>query len=130
MKYRWHAFAVIVMVAWLLPLQTHSAEHTPLPSNLKIVPPDSAIPPEVAAFSGKWAGKWGGLLDSTLVVTKIEPGKKGGHKAELVYSWGTYSPWFIHQAGYREMDGEIKDGQLTAYRGRETHYQVQDLRGP
>jgi len=62
-------------------------------------------------------GRWEGVLESTLVVTKIYAEAKGAHKVDAVYSYGTYSPWYIHAPGYREVSGEIKDGKLTVQRG-------------
>jgi len=56
----------------------------------------------------------GGVLDHTLVVWKVYPANpKGDHKAEVVYSWGSYVSWFISTPAYRKEDGEIKDGVLT-----------------
>jgi len=94
-----------------------SAQNTPLPVNLKIESPDSRIPPEVAAFSGQWVGKWEGVLDSTLVVTKIYA-ERAAYKANIIYSNGVYIPWNILAPGYREYTGAIKDGTLTIQRGR------------
>jgi hypothetical protein len=95
------------------------ADEVPLPPKLTIVQPDSSIPPDVAAFSGKWVGGWDGRLSSVLVVQKINPADgKGRYKAEVLYAWGTYSPWYIDKSGMREMDAEIKDGQLVAEDGR------------
>ena len=35
----------------------------PLPGEIEIVPPSSDLPPEVAAFFGRWEGNWEGDLD-------------------------------------------------------------------
>jgi hypothetical protein len=95
------------------------ADEVPLPPKLTIIQPDSSIPPDVAAFSGKWVGVWDGKLSSVLVVQKINPADgKGPYKSEVLYLWGTYSPWGINKSGMREMDAEIKDGQLVAEFGR------------
>ena len=37
---------------------------------------------------------------------------KDGHAA-VVYSWGEYGPWDIHEPGYLEVSGTIADGKLT-----------------
>ena len=93
------------------------ADDVPLPANLKITAPDSSIPAEIAAFSGKWVGIWDGKLSSALVVQKIYPADGNGrYKAEILYAWGTYIPWYI-RASNREMDAEIKNGRLTAQYG-------------
>jgi hypothetical protein len=92
--------------------------------------PDSTVPSDVAAFSEKWSGRWEGVLDSTLVVTKIYPNKKGGWRADVVYSWGTYSGWRIDRAGYREYEADFKDGALVVQSGRLViTYRLSDDRG-
>jgi hypothetical protein len=51
--------AMVVLVSFLsLGLETSLAA-PPLPDDIKIVPPDSSVPPEIAAFFGK-SGKWAG----------------------------------------------------------------------
>jgi hypothetical protein len=59
------------------------AADVPLPPNLRIAAPDSSIPPEIAGFSGKWAGEWsgGGVgagYPHVLVVLKIDPADANG----------------------------------------------------
>ena len=55
----------------------------PLPQEIEIVPPSSDLPPEVAAFSGRWEGNWEGNLDSILIVEQIDR-----EKAKVIYAWG------------------------------------------
>ncbi len=43
----------------------------PLPADVKIIPPSSDLPPELAAFSKKWVGEWDGWRTTILVVQEI-----------------------------------------------------------
>jgi hypothetical protein len=49
-----------------------SESGVPLPASVHIEPPAADLPPEVAAFSGTWEGKWEGVLPGRLVVEKID----------------------------------------------------------
>jgi hypothetical protein len=44
-----------------------------LPSDIRIVPPEAAVPQPLAALSGKWSGVWDGILPHILVVEAITP---------------------------------------------------------
>lgn len=44
----------------------------PLPDDRQVVAPRSNVSPDVAAFSGKWSGRWAGTLDQVRVVESIE----------------------------------------------------------
>ncbi len=52
-----------------------------LPATLNVVPPSPDLPPEIAAFSGIWEGKWLGSVDFILVVEKVDK-----ENAEILYS--------------------------------------------
>jgi hypothetical protein len=55
----------------------------PLPENLQVVPPESDLLPEVAAFSGIWEGKWADRQDVVIVVEKINK-----NRANIIISNG------------------------------------------
>ncbi|MBI2154227.1 MAG: hypothetical protein HYU24_11050 [Candidatus Rokubacteria bacterium] len=98
-----------------LSVTAHAAgEDAAVPPNVRIVTPDSSVPPEIAAFSGKWVGWWGPrALHSILVVQKIHPADaKGWHKVEAIYSRGTNLSFGYHAPEYGDHDGRIKDGEL------------------
>jgi hypothetical protein len=97
-----------VAVIGLLSACATGAIRTPLPTNIRIQAPDPSVPRDVAVFSGKWAGLWGGQLDHTLVVEKIE-----GNTASVIYSHGTNNNWFITQPGFFRARGTIANGVLT-----------------
>lgn len=101
-------------VACLTATAHAAGEDAAVPPNIRIVTPDSSIPPDVAAFSGKWVGWWGPrALHSILVVQKIQPADaKGRHKVEAIYSRGTNLGFGFHAPEYGDHDGMIKDGEL------------------
>jgi hypothetical protein len=43
----------------------------PLPNDIKIIPPAPDLPKDIAAFSGKWAGKWDNGTETILIVEEI-----------------------------------------------------------
>ena len=46
-------------------------EEVPLPKDINIVAPTADLPKEIAAFSGKWTGRWEGVQESVLIVEEI-----------------------------------------------------------
>lgn len=81
----------------------------PLPADVAIVAPDSSVPADVRALSGKWSGKWRGLAggqqqDTTLVVEKID-----GDEATVVYSQGDHSRF---PSLYRRTTAKVAPGVL------------------
>lgn len=85
-----------------VPLSTEGT--TPLPVNIKIIPPASDISSNIAAFSGTWQGVWDNGRATTLVVEKIAP-----PEAIAIYSWG---PWKKQGSGWRRYIGMIDSGRL------------------
>ena len=95
----------LALVLLLIPLAAVAQTPPLLPPDVSITAPGSDVPPELAAFSGKWVGDWQGFLDSILVVEKIS-----GRTASLVYSWGVWPAWHIRQPGFSRVQGTI-DGE-------------------
>ena len=66
--------------------ETEISKSCPMPSGLKsppkIIPPDPNLPPEVAAFSGRWEGIWKNGSKLVLVVERID-----AKNAWIIYSW-------------------------------------------
>jgi hypothetical protein len=58
----------------------------PLPTDIHIVTPPADLPREIAAFSGKWTGKWDGVLASVLIVEEIND-----TEAKIILCQGNYS---------------------------------------
>lgn len=79
----------------------------PLPANVRVVPPASGVPPEIAAFSGKWIGVWEGLLDHVLIVEEVS-----SSAAAFVYAWGTAPQWGILRSGWVRVRGTVSSGDL------------------
>lgn len=57
--------------------------HTPLPMNLRIIPPQPDLPRNIAAFSGTWYGIWDNGHSTTFMIEKIDP-----PEVVCIYSWG------------------------------------------
>jgi hypothetical protein len=74
-----------------------------LPATLNIVPPSPDLPPEIAAFSGIWEGKWRGYTDVVLVVEKIDM-----QKAEIILSYGAN---YKHDSSYSYHTATISAGR-------------------
>jgi hypothetical protein len=79
----------------------------PLPSDVRIIPPEATVLQQLAAFSGKWSGVWDGILHHILVVEEITP-----PHAVVIYAWGTAPQWQIAQPGWSRVQGEFVDGAL------------------
>jgi hypothetical protein len=77
---------------------TSLTSQPPIAPDLKVEAPDSGLPPEVRAFSGKWRGRWydpgGGLikgLNAVIVVEKIiDP-----ENALIINAWGDSPEWNV-----------------------------------
>lgn len=76
---RKHTF-ILFIIGFLFIGCAHTA---PLPQTLSIVQPAEDVPSEIAAFSGVWKGMWFGLVDTALVVEKIN-----AKEAEVIISLG------------------------------------------
>ncbi len=66
------------------------ATTAPLPSSINIYKPRPNVPPELAAFSGIWSGRWHGSLDAILVVYYIDI-----YKAQIILSTGKFANYLI-----------------------------------
>ena len=74
--------------------------NVPLPATLQIAKPADDLPAKVKAFTGKWVGSWGGVLDHVLVVEQIA----SLDQVVVVYAHGTAQNWNIWKpAWFRPM---------------------------
>jgi hypothetical protein len=55
------------------------------PNDISIITPNEDLSPRLTAFSGRWAGHWGGALPSNLIVESIN-----SEVAVVVYTWGDH----------------------------------------
>ncbi len=81
------------------------ASTAPLPATLDIVPPSSDVPREIAAFSGVWTGKLRDVLDTILVVEKINI-----KKAEIIVSIGQSAVVSGSRSSYFYATAEVLPG--------------------
>jgi len=102
---------VALTVASLLAVGCASGPSTaPLPADLAIVAPDSSVPPDVRALSGKWSGKWRGLAGGQQQETLLVVEKIAGTEAAVVYSQGDHSRF---RSLYHRTTAKVEPGVLT-----------------
>jgi hypothetical protein len=73
----------LFLLAGITGCSTVLSSKPPLPETLNIIFPSTDIPPEIAAFSGIWEGKWGSIQDAIIVIEKIDT-----KTAEVIMSFG------------------------------------------
>lgn len=74
----------------------------PVPGDLRITLPSSSVPPNRAAFSGVWVGKWDNILDTALVVQEFTTLGISG-----IYAWGVAPSRKISRAGWSRVSGRF-----------------------
>lgn len=108
--------AVVALVLAIAPGASGAIDcrgSTPLPNDLRVVPPGADVPPSVARFAGAWSGAW---LDSrgteaqcnTLVVEEVHA---NGY-ARVVYGVGASPTTGSGRANFWRMTGRHVDGTL------------------
>ncbi|MDI6771184.1 MAG: hypothetical protein QME77_01170 [bacterium] len=84
-----------------------AASGVPLPTDVRVVPPGPTVPPDLAAFSGRWVGVWDGVLDHVFIIEEITP-----PGARFVYAWGTAPQWDIRRPGWVRASGQFVGAEL------------------
>jgi hypothetical protein len=85
-----------------------SSSSVPLPQDINIVQPDSALDPNIKVFSGKWEGNWDNELPHILVVEKITP-----PDVFVIYAYGNGKGSSSRiQANWRRFQGVIEPGKI------------------
>ena len=74
---------LIVLLAFAVTACATGSANVPLPQIINIIPPGSDVPPELAAFSGKWEGWWQRGVNAVLIVKYID-----SKRAEIIYALG------------------------------------------
>ena len=97
-----------LLTALLLILFTlgYAAADTPLPEDMKIVPPGADVPAGIARYSGIWTGYWStaNRQEVTIVIERVEP-----PNVYLVNSWGFGGR---SAAGYARAKGVIEGDRI------------------
>jgi hypothetical protein len=57
-----------------------------VPPDVKLEPPDPALPAEIKALVGKWSGQWNSRWDALIYVEKVD-----NDSAQVIFSWGEYN---------------------------------------
>jgi hypothetical protein len=94
------------LFALLLISATTSLAQVPLPDDINIVIPRADLRRDVAAFSGKWSGVWGGQLPSILIVEEID-----AERAKVIYAWGDAPNWRIEK-GFSRFSATVASGDM------------------
>ena len=77
-----------------------------LPDTLTITAPSAEVPPEFAAFSGNWSGKWGDCLPAKLAVLSIS----ATGAVRTYYAWGDCIKRRVEQNG--DLHSGLIDGNV------------------
>jgi hypothetical protein len=102
-----------------------SSDAVPLPPNVRIIPPDANLLPDVRAFSGKWFGAWETGRKIMLVVERLDQSE-----ADVIFAWASRGG---DTPDWRRLNGRVEPGTLTLNVHRTTgdatitfHLQVDD----
>lgn len=79
----------------------------PMPPDLAIIPPGPGVPPERAAFSGVWVGRWDSVQDTVLTVQEIMP-----TAISALYGWGMAPEWRVAQGGWTRARARFVGAEL------------------
>jgi len=87
-------------------------DETPLPADVKLVPPGSDAPPTAVGFAGTWVGAWReNGVDTVCATLVVEELLSTGH-VRVIYSHGAWEPRRIRQPRFFRATGRIVDGVL------------------
>jgi Beta-lactamase len=87
-------------------------DETPLPADVRLVPPGPDVPPAAARFAGVWVGPWKDNTSDTACATLVvEELLSTGH-ARVTYGHGAWEPLRITQPRFFRATGRIVDGVL------------------
>lgn len=106
-KVRFLAATLLGALVALAALPATPEATVPLPPDIKIVAPDPGVPPQRAAYLGKWTGTWDGILPTVLVVERVT-----ASSAETIYAWGVAPQWKISSPGWVRAVGQFTGGAL------------------
>jgi hypothetical protein len=100
--------AVLSLIFAATSTAQQSSPSVPLPQDMNIIKPDSALDPDIKAFSGKWEGIWDNELPGILVVEKITP-----PDVFVIYAFGSGTGSSSRlQPSWRRFQGVIEPGRI------------------
>ena len=103
---------VVIAIGLLTPAvfaewkETEISRDVPLPppEKIEIVPPDPSLPPEIAAFSGRWEGIWNESgRKAVIIVEKID-----SKEAQIIHGYGRARA--IDKPNWGRLKGKIIGG--------------------
>lgn len=87
-------------------------DETPLPADVKLVPPGPDVSTTAARFAGTWVGAWReNNVDTVCATLVVEELLSTGH-ARVIYSHGAWAPLRIPQPRFFRATGRIVDDVL------------------
>lgn len=105
-------------IGCLVVLLTACVSALPVPTDIDINPPGSDLTPELSAFSGTWEGVWDGVLQSRLIIERIDT-----TSARVVYIWGA-DPNGRFEVGYSRQNAKVLPGGKIEFGGSGRPYFV------
>ncbi len=78
-----------------------------LPEDIEIETPSEEVPPELAAFSGTWFGRWSGALNTILVVERVT-----SEGADIIYAEGIRPEWGFIFPKWIRVPATLEGGRL------------------
>ena len=98
------AICLVSLLGALVFNPTQGIAQVPLPEVINIVAPGPDVPPEIAAFSGRWKGDWDKVVDYILIVEQITQ-----TEARVISAWGDGPEWKTKK-GYRKFRAKVIPG--------------------
>jgi hypothetical protein len=87
-------------------------DETPLPADVKLVPPGPDVSTTAARFAGTWVGAWReNSVDTVCATLVVEELLSTGH-TRVIYSHGAWAPLRIPQPRFFRATGRIVDDVL------------------
>ncbi len=86
-----YAILAVVITIVALPLfvvgkPVFGSSHVSLPDNIAVDAPASFVPVDIAGFSGRWEGQWGGGPPHVLIVRRISTDAKDRYIVSAIYA--------------------------------------------
>jgi hypothetical protein len=125
--------SVLVMLWASISMQSASGQlnplavSPPLPADMKIIPPNSNLPPEISKFSGIWEGTWcfrphlGPARDVQRAILVIEE-IVSPENVRLIYTWGPHP--LGYEPGWKRYQGSISQENSQYYLNKKRNLHI------
>jgi len=106
------AFALGVVLGTQAAAAGECQRETPLPADVRLIPPGPEVSEAVARFAGAWLGAWLDNEHEALCHTLVVEEVLASSYARVIYSVGTYAGWNARLPNFWRATGWIIQGQL------------------